>query len=463
MIVMKFGGTSNENAAAMQNVIRIVKAHLKDQPVVVISAIARATNELEQIARTAGLGNESEAQDLVASLFRRHKSIVAELMTSGEHVDVLEAALGVYQNELNQLVKGLAILKELTLRTTDAVCSYGELLSSRIVVAGLQEAGVEAVWVDAKDFMLTDDNFGRAQPQMDMVTERLEAVVRPMVQQGKTPVTQGFIGVTRSGVCTTMGRESSDYTASIIGAAMGAAKVQIWTDVDGILTADPRVVSSTRKVGRMSFEEAFELSYFGAKVLHPSTMLPMIAKKIPVQILNSRREQSSGTLVEVDSLQLDSVVKSIAHKKNLSVITVSPHRRFGQYVFWEGVFSVFTRHDVSSALAASSEYRLSLLVDDKFIVNGLIHELKEFGNVQVFGGKGCISVVGKGMRESSGIVTAIFKALGNTPIQMISYGASESSISIVLDADQLSVALRKLHREFFEDVKVSEIFEPVRA
>ena len=311
--------------------------------------------------------------------------------------------------------------------------------------------------------MLTDDNFGRAQPQMELVTERLETVVRPMLQRGMTPVTQGFIGVTTSGVCTTMGRESSDYSASIIGGAMNAVKVQIWTDVDGILTADPRLVNSTRKVARMSFEEAFELSYFGAKVLHPSTMLPMIAKKIPVQILNSSREMSSGTLVEVDSLPLNSVVKSIAHKKNLSIITISPHRRYGQYAFWEGAFSVLTRHDVSSALVASSEYNLSLLVDDKFVADGLIHELGEFGSVHVFGGKGCISVVGKGMRENSGIITTVFKAPGNVAIQMISYGASDSSISIVLDADQISAALRNLHREFFEDVKVSEIFEPVRA
>ena len=213
----------------------------------------------------------------------------------------------------------------------------------------------------------------------------------------------------------------------------------------------------------MSFEEAFELSYFGAKVLHPSTMLPLLEKKIPVQILNSKRELSSGTLVEVDSLTLGSVVKSIAHRKNLSIITISPHRRYGQYAFWEGVFSVLTRHDISSALITSSEYNLSLLIDDRFITDGLLHGLNDFGSTRVFGGRGCITIIGKGMRESSGILSAIFKSLGDEAIQMVSYGASDSSISIVLDADHITTVLKKLHREFFEDARVSEIFEPVRA
>ena len=461
MIVMKFGGTSNENAAAMRNVIRIVQSRIDDQPLVVISAVARATNELEQVARTACLGNLTQAEELVASLFRRHDSILLELITSPERISTVKGAFSIYESELNQLVKGLAILKELTPRTMDAVCSYGERLSSRLIAAGLQEAGIEAVWVDAKDFMITDDGFGKAQPLMETVTERLETVVRPMIREGKIPVTQGFIGATRSGAYTTMGRESSDYSASIIGAAMNADLVQIWTDVDGILTADPRMVPSAKKVSHMSFGEAFELSYFGAKVLHPKTMLPMIEKRISLQILNSKREGGTGTMVEVDALHENGVVKSIAHKRNLSVITAAPHRRQGQYVFWEAMFSVFTRHDISVSLMTTSEYRASFLVDNRSVTDSLVHELGDFGTVKVAGGKGCISVVGEGIRENSEIISAVFKALGEAGVCMVSFGASDSSISLVVESERIPAALKRLHHEFFEDSSVSRIFEKV--
>jgi len=463
MIVMKFGGTSNEDAAAMRNVTRLVKEHLQEQPVVVISAIARATNELEQIARTAALGDQAQASQLIASLFRRHDAIIADFLTSKEGAEQLKAVFTLYQLELTQLVRGIAILKELTPRTMDIICSYGERLSSHIIACGLEEAGVDAVWVDAKDFMITDDNYGRAQPLMDKVTERLASVMGPLLSLGKTPVTQGFIGVTQSGVYTTMGRESSDYSASIIGAAMSADRVQIWTDVDGILTADPRVVGATKKVRRMSFEEAFELSYFGAKVLHPNTMLPLLEKKIPVQILNSKRDDSTGTLVEVDSTTSRFTIKSIAHKKNLSVIAMSPHRRYGQYLFWEGIFSVLSKYGISSPLAATSEYSISFLVDDRFLADGLIHDLGEFGMVQVAGGKGSICVVGKGLRANSGVVTTIVDALGEVNVAMISFGASDSNITMVLDADQIVGALKRLHAKFFEGVKETEIFEPISA
>jgi len=461
MIVMKFGGTSNENAAVMRNVVRIVKSHLAEQPIVVISAIARATNELEQIARTAALGDQPQAEELVKSLFRRHDAIIADLITISERARQLTSAFALYQRELSELVKGISILKELTPRTMDSVCSYGERISSRIISAALEESGVRSVWVDAKEFMLTDDNFGRAQPLIDKVRERLEEVVKPLLAKGDIPVTQGFIGVTLSGNYTTMGRESSDYSASIIGSAMNARKVQIWTDVDGILTADPRIVQSTKKVKRMSFEEAFELSYFGAKVLHPTTMLPVLEKKIPVQIMNSRREQSTGTLVEPDTLPVTSVVKSIAHRKNVSVVTVLPHRRFGQYVFWEGIFSVLTKYGVSTSLMATSEYNVSLLVDDRVITSGLSQELGEFGKVEVQANKGSISIVGKGLRANPKIINRIFRSVGDCDLAMVSYGASDSSMTIVVEAGQIAGALKLLHREFFDNIDDIEAFDPI--
>lgn len=451
MIVMKFGGTSNEDASAMRNVIRIVGAHREEHPVVVISAIARATNELEQTARLAGEGREEEAVAVVTALFERHTRIIDNLLTDRARATELEAVLFHHLNEIKAIVKGIAILRELTPRTLDAICSYGERLSSRIIAAGLHEAGTPSAWVDAREFMITDDAFGRAQPLMDIVATRLEAVVRPLLSAGTVPVTQGFIGVTLSGAYTTMGRESSDYSASIIGAAMHAERVQIWTDVDGILTADPRMVAHTRKVDRMSFEEAFELSYFGAKVLHPGTMLPLQEQNIPVQILNSKNSTGSGTWVDASPRVggTTTLLTSIAFRRGLTLLTITPHRRLNQFHFWEGIYSVLNRHTVSAGLTATSEYNMACALESRFVTEAMIHELEAFGHVAVFPGTGSICVVGKGMRGKEGVTERVFRALAAQPILMVSYGSSASSLTLVLDESRIPQALERLHTEFF--------------
>jgi aspartate kinase len=462
MIIMKFGGTSNQDAAAMSNVIRIIKAHLAEQPIVVISAIARATNELEESARAAARGNEEVAGSIVTGLFERHNTIIDNLITSTQVAGELEAVFYNHLAEIKALVKGIAILRELTPRSLDAICSYGERLSSRIIAAGLKEAGVDSVWIDAKDFMITDDNFGRAQPMMERVTANLEAKVSPLLDQGKTPVTQGFIGATATGSYTTMGRESSDYSASIIGAALNADRVQIWTDVDGILTADPRVVRTTKKLKRLSFEEAFELSYFGAKVLHPATMLPVIEKKIPVQILNSKRE-GTGTLVDVDQEREipQDILKSVAYKKNLSLLTVTPHKRFSQYVFWEGIFSVLTQSGIATGMMATSEYSLAFTVDGKADVHALKHQLDELGSVSLAQGKATLCLVGKGLRGRAGLADRIFKPLSDLKIYMVSYGASDLNLTLLIDEENVPNALNRLHKEFFDSATLSDTFENI--
>ncbi len=452
MIVMKFGGTSNEDAVAMRNVVRIVRAHLEEQPVVVISAIARATNELEQTAGAAARGDEEKAGAIVHGLFDRHARIIDNLVQDRSRAAEIEALIFGYLAEIKALVKGIAILKELTPRTMDAICSYGERLSSRIIAAALEEEGVPAAWVDAREFMITDDNFGAAQPVMSVICERLEHVVRPLVGRGKVPVTQGFIGATAAGAYTTMGRESSDYSASIIGAAMNATRVQIWTDVDGILTADPRVVRNTLKVRKMSFAEAFELSYFGAKVLHPGTMLPVLEKKIPVQILNSRRDSGTGTWIDTggEETALRSVPKSIAHRKNLTMITVTPRKRITQFLFWESLYSVLSRHNLSTGMTVTSEYSLAASVDSGRLSESIIHELEEFGEVKVFPGKGSICLVGHGLRGGAGILERVFRSLSEFNVLMVCHGPSESNLTLLLDEDRIPQAVERLHAEFFE-------------
>jgi aspartate kinase len=451
MIVMKFGGTSNRDAAAMANVLRIITAHLSQHPVVVISAIASATNDLEEAARTAASGDAGRGGEILARLHARHTGIVDALVKDGVRARNLADVFNGYLKELTTLLHGLAILRELTPRTMDAICSYGERFSSRIIAAGLQENGVDAVWVDAKDFMLTDGNFGRAMPVMDAVTSNLARVVVPLLERRQVPVTQGFIGVTASGAYTTMGRESSDFSASIIGAAMDAERVQIWTDVDGILTADPRMVREVRKVRRMSFDEAFELSYFGAKVLHPNTMLPLMEKNIPVEIRNSRRKEGTGTLIDQPGPGPAGVpaVKSISFSSDVTVISVSPRKRTNQYLFWEGVFSTLSRSGIDVRTVTTSEYRIAFTVAGAYESSTVIPRLEEFGQVTVLPEMASLCIVGSGLRECAGFAGRVFGALAGVKTSLIAYGASGLNMTIVVDRHALEDALVRLHAEFF--------------
>ena len=451
MIVMKFGGTSNQDAAAMRNVIRIVKSHLARKPLVVISAIARATNELEQVARIAAAGREGEANAILDRLIIRHKGIAHDLVASRDRVQALENLLDEAHGSLQRLVQGLSIVRELTPRMTDAICCYGERLSSAIVAAGLAEHDVPSVWVDAKEFMTTNDRFGSATPLMDIVTDRLNTRVAPLVRDGKTPVTQGFIGVTLDGAYTTMGRESSDFSASIIGAAMRAELVQIWTDVDGILTADPTVVKGTRVVQEMSFDEAFELSWFGAKVLHPNTMLPLLEQQIPLEIRNSRNSDAGGTRVlpEKDVSPQPAPLKSITFLKGLTVFTVRPLKRFDRYLVWDGVFSTLSRLGLQADMSVTSEYSLAFAVKGLKDPESLVRELAEFGTVHTQRNAASITLVGEGIRTDPTFVTRVFHALADTPVSMITFGASKLSLTVVLEDERVAAAVNLLHEGFF--------------
>jgi len=293
------------------------------------------------------------------------------------------------------------------------------------------------------------------------VTEKLESVARPVIDRGAIPVTQGFIGITRTGVYTTMGRESSDFSASVIGAAMNAERVQIWTDVDGILTADPRMVSGVMKVKRMSFDEAFELSYFGAKVLHPNTMLPLMEKNIPVEIRNATRTEGSGTLIDRSPSGGSNMtsVKSIAFKSDVMVITVSPLKRLDQYLFWEGIFSVLSRHGVTLGNVTTSEYSIAFTVDGKSDPGSLRQQLSEYGTVTVLPDKGTICIVGSKLRGAAGLLNRIFDALSDVNVSMIACGASGLNLTIVVENTQVQHALTRLHVEFFGHAAYGDLFE----
>ena len=305
----------------------------------------------------------------------------------------------------------------------DAVCSFGELLSSRIVAAALRDAGIESQWLDARDFLITDDTFNRARPILHLVRERLAKLVPPLLQAGKVPVTQGFIGATAAGLTTTMGRESSDYTGSLIGSALGADAIEIWTDVTGVLTADPRVVEHPRQVSQLSFAEAYELTYFGAKVLHPGTMHPAEAGQIPIDILNSREPSAAGTRISTAAPTASPPdsrgVKSVTYRRDVSVITLDPVKRHGQYIFWEHIYGVLTERRVEALLVNTAEYRMAVVVKSADATEDIRESLKDVCRVETRTGKALLCAVGENIGASRGVHDRFLQAIGNLPLPFL--------------------------------------------
>src|SRR5579872_5512263 len=362
MIVMKFGGTSVESAAAIERVASIVKARRERKPVVVVSAMGKTTNKLLAIAQTAIEGTREEYLRQIHDMRDMH-SREARQVVPLDHRAELDRTLDENFQELTELVKGLAVLGELTPRSIDAISSYGERLSSYIVTLAFRHFGMAAEHLDSRRVILTDKRHTQAAPNFPETYRRLGSTV-PALAQDAVVVMGGFIGCTEDGVTTTLGRGGSDFTASIVGAGVGAEEIQIWTDVDGMLTADPTILPGGHRVKTISFAEAAELAYFGAKVLHPATVVPAVEKNIPVLILNSRRPEVSGTRIVSQTVPCANVVKSIACKRNIALVNVHSTRMLMAHGFLRRIFEVFDRYETSVDMVATSEISVSLTIDN---------------------------------------------------------------------------------------------------
>src|SRR5690348_16081652 len=294
MIVMKFGGTSVENAKAIDRARAIVQERLPQKPVVVVSAMAKVTDALLAMGRAAGSGDRDTALKLSRGLRERHYNAAGELLGTGVFTQFHSELEGDF-DALDELLRGIAAVGELTPRTSDHVAAYGELLSSKIVTAAFSARGLQSSLVDSRECIVTDTTHTRAVPLLDETNEKLQSVIKPLLEKNRTPVMGGFIGATRGGVTTTIGRGGSDFSAAIVGAGLSAERIEIWTDVDGMMTTDPNICPDAHRIRVISFDEAAELAYFGAKVLHPATVLPAIQQNIPVYILNSRNPACEGT------------------------------------------------------------------------------------------------------------------------------------------------------------------------
>ncbi len=457
MIVMKFGGTSVESAAAIERVAGIVAGRRAQQPVVVVSAMGKTTDCLLQLARTAVNGNRKLAIDLIRDLRDFHGSEARKLVPPAMRVNV-ETHLDEHFQEISELIKGLAVLGELSPRSIDAIASYGERLSSLIVSQAFQHRGLPAELVDSRRVIVTDGRHTQAQPLYEPTAARLNAQVAPLIKEGRIPVMGGFIGANEQGVTTTLGRGGSDFSASLVGAALGAERIEIWTDVDGMLTADPNLFAPARRVKIISFDEASELAYFGAKVLHPSTLLPAVQKKIPVSILNSRNPKAAGTVIICKAPKTRNLFKSIACKKNITLIDICSTRMLMAYGFLRTIFELFDRYQTPVDMVSTSEVSVSLTVDYTKHLDDIVAELRKIAHVSVEGGQAIVCLVGDNIRFTPGVAGKVFKAVESVNIRMISQGASRINISFVVEEKTLKEVVARLHRAFFRNLD-SKIFE----
>jgi len=456
MIVMKFGGTSVQDSQAIDRAATIVKGRLAQKPVVIVSAMAKVTDQLLTMARAAGNGDRKTALRLSRGLRERHYETAGELLGTALHTE-FHTILGEDFEALDELLRGIVAVGELTPRTTDHVAAFGEMLSSKVVNAAFAARDLNSFHVDSRKCIVTDSAHMRAAPLVEETNDRLKSNVLPLVQNGRVPVMGGFIGSTKAGVTTTIGRGGSDYSAAIVGAGLNAERIEIWTDVDGMMTTDPGICPDAHRIKTISFDEAAELAYFGAKVLHPATVLPAIQKNIPVFVLNSRNPVCEGTRIAARVPHCRNPFKAIAAKKRITIIDVAAPRMLLAHGFLRAIFEAFDRHRIAVDVVSTSEVSVSLTVDSNESIPALAADLAKLADVKYEGRKAIVCLVGENLRETPGIAARVFGELSDVKIRMISQGASEINLTFVIEEDEVPGVIQRLHKVFFTDLD-QEIF-----
>ena len=450
-IVMKFGGTSVGDAAALERVAAIVAAHPDEQrnqgPVVVVSAMSGVTDALLAGATIASEQGVNAAIKSLNETFRRHHHAAQQLLPhSADHFGTYLDHAAVRIAQLLQTAAGETVTRR---ATQDAIVSFGELLSSRLLAELLNHRGVNAQQVHPRNCIITDDEYTCAAPLMTETFAKTQQSLLPLLEEGVVPVVGGFVGATREGATTTLGRGGSDYTAAILGAALRSEEIQIWTDVTGVLTADPRVVPDAQTIERLSYSEAAELAYFGAKVLHPKTIQPAIEDRIPVRICNSREPQERGTLVGPQTETSPRTIKAIAHKRGVTTVQITSARMLGAYGFLRALFEVFERHRTVVDVVTTSEVSVSLSLDDDSTLPAIVEELERLGTVRVEKEQAIICVVGEGLRGTPGIAARVFSTISDINVTLISQGASSINFTFAIEEKRVEEAVRRLHESFF--------------
>ncbi len=445
---MKFGGSSVESASAIERVAGIVRRAMARNPVVVVSAMGKTTQQLLNMGEEAAAGKKERAFESLRTLRQMHEREIGALLPASSESEVRQILDGHF-DDMGDLLEQLFSEGEFTPESVDALSSYGERLSSRLIALVFSNAGMNAAHVDARCVVLTDARHKAATPLYPQTYARARDKIVPPIGQGKVPVLGGFIGATESGVTTTLGRGGSDFSAAIIGAGIGAEEIQIWTDVDGVMTCDPKLVPEARRVKTISFAEAAELAYFGAKVLHPSTLVPAIEKNIPVVVLNSRRPEIAGTRIVAEAVPCSNVIKAISCKRGIYIVNMRSTRMLMAHGFLNRIFEIFSRAETAVDMLASSEVSVSLTIDDPARLTEICQALRDFSEVSVEKDQAIVCIVGDNLRDTPGVAARTFGALQGINIRMISQGASLLNLGFVVAARDAEKTVKLLHQEFF--------------
>ena len=460
--VMKFGGTSVGDAECIRRAAEIVfDAAKSNSVVVVVSAMSGVTNRLIAAAQKASSGDRDEVNDLPTALRDQHFTAATILVKDSSLQAELKTELERITSEVANLCQGISLLRELTPRAHATVSSIGERLSARLMAATLREMGLNSVAVEATEVIVTDEQYLQAEPLMKLVRQRCDERLRPLLSEGITPVVTGFIGATTEGTLTTLGRGGSDYSATTLGGALDADEIIIWTDVDGVLTADPRLVPSARLLREISYNEAAELAYFGAKVLHPKTLRPVVDAQIPVWIRNSFAPEKAGTRITAGGHPTEHGVRAITAIPNVSMITIGGRGIVGVVGVAAKTFQAVAsvRANVLLISQSSSENDICLIVESSdapatlkalrsaFAADLVHHDVE---HISVNSDIAIVAVVGEKMRGTPGIAGRTFSALGrgNINIIAIAQGSSEYNVSFVVEAGAMKEAMRAVHDEF---------------
>jgi aspartate kinase len=453
MHVLKFGGTSVADEAAIARVTAIVaaahhSAGAEGGPVVVVSALGGVTDRLLEAVTLARKGVTAESHAIVDALTERHRRVL-DAVAPGAAADPVRAWMDEQFANIYATLIALGVLHEMSPRSQDAVAAMGEILSARLVTAGFAAAGLPAVAVDPRELVVTDENFTQAVPQVEATGAQVRTRVRPLLADGHVVVTGGYVGATRGGLVTTLGRGGSDYSAALLGAALDVSDIQIWTDVDGMLTADPRVVANPQLVPTLSFAEAAELAYFGAKVLHPKTIQPAAARNIPVRILNTFRPEAPGTRIADHPEDSGSTVTALACKKGITIITITSTGMLMAHGFMRRLFEVFERYRTSVDVVCTSEVSVSVTVDDVTHLEGIVGGLSAFADVSVVHQLALVAVVGDRYGADPMAFSRVVRALEGIPLRLVSQADTRRNVTLVIDEDDLAHAMSRLHAEFF--------------
>ena len=450
MIVMKFGGTSVANFEAITRTIFIIAGKLDQKPVVVVSALSKITDLLYSISDAALSQNIEATNEHLSQLRKRHVDLTEELLAQSVLKDEAVVKVNELCDKLDEIAHAVCSLGELSDKNKAVIISMGEYLSSTIIAYAMNAKGIKTKWVDSRTMMITNNSYLKAEPNVDAIADKAPALVDEAYQGMDAIIMQGFVGVTEAGEPTVLGRGGSDYSASLIGMAVDAERIEIWTDVDGVRTADPRRVPNTKYLEKISFEEAAEMAHFGAKVLHPLTIEPAVKKNIPLFVLNSMNPSGKGTAILRSEL-IEDGVKSVSFKENIRVINIFSMRMINTSGFLRRVFEIFSENKVSVDLISTSEANISVTVDASQKIDNVVEQLSEFSDVIVDDDKSQVSVIGKNIVRLNGMLKKTFTPLKKCNVYMISQGASFVNISFVVDREELDEVVLGLHDHLFDN------------